>query len=184
MARIYWSELCPPLGQFFIQPRPLARVNQCYQLTHTDGLCGSYSLIPPPTLWYIFVLSREIQLTVSVSSSPSMTDTIKAPFTAHWHARCVCWFLGSRLNRRITTHFHKWLRTICAINTATAIAISLSWPYWLGHSDIIRILQWQNNDLGGKNPEQQQNNACLSSNLSSISWPQAQQAVMLWTTDE
>lgn len=150
MARIYCSEPCPPSGQFFIQARPLARVNQCYQLTHTDSLCGSHSPIPPPTLGYIFMLSREIQLTVSASSSPSMTDTTRTLFSAHWRVRCVCWFLDSQVNKRIPIPFYKWPCMICAVNTATAPEINPSWPYWSGHSDIKILLPWLSNVVGVK----------------------------------
>lgn len=142
MGRSYRGELCPPFGRSFIQCWPLAKLNQCKQLAHTDSLCGfsapsfprgikAFHTPQPP------LLPEEIQLTVSVSSSQSMTDTIKILWAAPWQARCVHRFPGSQVNKRITAHFHKWLYMISVISSVTATEINLSWPYWLGHSKII-----------------------------------------------
>lgn len=147
MARIYCSEACPPSGQFFIQARPLARVNQCYQLTHTDSLCGSHPPSSPHIRLYFYALQgnsiNSVSLLLPVHDWHHQ-GSFQCPLTCK-----MCLLISdSHVNKRIPIPSCKWPCMICARNTATATEINPSWPYWSGHPDRKTLLQQFSNVWG------------------------------------
>lgn len=132
--------------------QPLVKLNQWNQFSHTDSLGGFHSSPLHHHIGFLCGFFFNAPWGNSINSVSLLLLVNEWHYQDSFHrprqARCVHRFLDSQVNKRITAHFNKWPYMICVINSVTAPEINLSWPYWLGHSKIMRLHWRQNNALG------------------------------------